>query len=102
MAINRKASSEVKNDKRGEKKFKGCNGTRKRKHKDIKKKRTNWGFPAESEKHNVSESQAECWTSDVSSLPLQLGSWRTGRDTCSLPGPGATSKDPSLNELTVW
>lgn len=41
---------------------------------DNKKKRTNWGFPAESAKHNVSESQAECWTSDVSSLPLQLGS----------------------------
>lgn len=52
-------------------------------HKDIKKKHTEWAFPAESEKHNVSESQAECWmsavASDVSSLLSLLGAGRNGR-----------------------
>lgn len=37
MAINRKASSKVKNDKRGEKKCKGCNGMRKRITKTLRK-----------------------------------------------------------------
>lgn len=70
-------------------------------HKDIKKKHTERAFPAESEKHNMSESQAECWisavASDVSSLLSRLGAGRNGRGE-SVPASslGASSKDPSL------
>lgn len=51
MAINRKASSEVKNDKRGEKKCNNCNGMRKRITKILRKSTQEWD-----RKHKSNES----------------------------------------------
>lgn len=52
MAINRKASSEVEDDKGGERKFKDCHETRKSLTKIFREDILSGGFPAESEKHN--------------------------------------------------
>lgn len=55
MARNRKASSEVKHDKRGEKKTQGLKWKEVKNHKDMKENHAEQGFPAESERHNVSD-----------------------------------------------
>ena len=100
LAINRKASSEVKNDKRGEK-IEELQWNREKNHKDTEKKYREWGFPVESGKPSVPQPQAEWWMSaapgNVSNLPLKLGALKVGRGKgrpASCWASGGTNRDP--------
>lgn len=65
MTINRKATSEVKNDKGEEKTFKDCNETRKRIKRILRKIRG--GISSRKGKAHACGSQAECQVSPVAS-----------------------------------
>ena len=105
LAINRKASSEVKNDKRGEK-IEELQRTGKRITK-ILRKSIEWGFPAENGTPSMSQPQAEWWMStapgNVSSLPLKLGAHKVGRGKhrpALYWAPGGTNRDPFCKDRT--
>lgn len=68
MTINRKATSEVKNDKGDEKTFKDCNEMRKRIKRMLRKTRV--GISSRKGKAQVWGSQAECQVSAVASTSL--------------------------------
>lgn len=68
MTINRKATSEVKNDKGEEKTFKDCNEMRKRIRRILRKIRV--GISSRMGKAQVWGSQAECQVSAVASISL--------------------------------